>query len=67
MNRQELWNKMKQYGITQSKRVDFPPDQDLKIVIQCAQVSAKGLVDFLLSLDSKPASSVARDQEKPIF
>ncbi len=58
---------MKTAGITQSKRPDCPPDPDLKVVIQCAQVSAKGIVDFLLSLDSKPASSIARDQEKPIF
>lgn len=67
MNRDTLWSRMKTAGITQSKRQDCPPDVDLKIVLQHAQVSAKGLIDFLCSLDSKPASSLARDEEKPIF
>lgn len=50
MNRDRLWTLMKQYGITQSSRMDVPPDGDLKVVMQVARVSAKAYVDFLLAL-----------------
>lgn len=67
MTRDELWQRLKQAGITQSRRADCPPDADLKIVVQHCQVSAKGLIDFLCSLDQKQTSSLARGPEKPIF
>ncbi len=63
MKRQELWERMKKAGITNSKRADCPPDPDLKVVLQCCQTSAKGIVDFLCSLDDKVASK----PEKPII
>lgn len=53
MTRQQLWDRMKKAGITHSKRLDCPPDGDLKVVFACCQVSAKGMVDFLCGLDGK--------------
>lgn len=53
MNRSELWAKLKTAGITQSKRQDCPSDSDLKIVIGHTTVSAKALIDFICSLDTK--------------
>lgn len=53
MNRQELWDRLKRAGITQSKLPVCPSDADLKIVITCTQVSAKTLIGFMLSLDEK--------------
>lgn len=53
MNRQELWERLKKSGITQSKLPVCPPDADLKIVITCTQASAKALIGFMLSLDDK--------------
>lgn len=50
MNRDKLWSLMKQYGITQSTRMDCPPDGDLKVVMQVCRVSGKAYVDFLLAL-----------------
>ena len=54
MKRQELWDRMKKAGITHSKRADCPPDADLKVVITCCQMSAKGMIDFFCSLDEQP-------------
>jgi len=54
MTRQQLWDRMKKAGITPSKRPDCPPDADLKVVLQCCQMSAKGIIDFLCPLDEQP-------------
>ena len=54
MNRQQFWDRMKKAGITHSKRADCPPDADLKVVITCCQMSAKGMIDFFCSLDEQP-------------
>lgn len=58
MKRQELWDRMKKAGITHSTRPDCPPDPDLKVVITYCQMSAKGIVDFLCSLDDDPPRKV---------
>ena len=58
MNRQQLWDRMKKSGITHSKRADCPSDADLKVVITCCQMSAKGIVDFLCSLDGDQPSKL---------
>ena len=63
MNRQQLWDRMKRAGITHSKRPDCPPDPDLKVVLACCQISAKGIVDFLCGLDSP----VDTNPKKPTF
>lgn len=53
MNRQKLWELLKQAGITKSIRQDCPPDADLKLVIAHSQVHAKTLIDFICGLDKK--------------
>ena len=58
MNRQELWERMKKAGITHSKRADCPPDPDLKVVLSCCQMSAKGIIDFLCGLDGVQPAKV---------
>jgi hypothetical protein len=50
MNRDQLWAKMKEYGVTQSQRMDTVPDADLKMVMQVCRLSAKSYVEFLLAL-----------------
>lgn len=70
MKRQDLWDRMKKAGITQSKRLDCPPDPDLKVVLSCCQTSAKGIIDFLCGLDGsgrEPTNKVASNTEKPIL
>ena len=58
MKRAELWERMKKAGITHSKRAECPPDPDLKVVLQCCQMSAKGIIDFLCGLDGGQAAKV---------
>lgn len=53
MNRNELWQKLKASGITQSNRLDCPPDADLAIVIRHSPVSSKALIDFICALDQR--------------
>ena len=53
MNRQKFWELLKKNGITNSSRLDCPPDTDLKLVIGYSTCGAKKLIDFLISLDQK--------------
>ncbi len=67
MKRQELWERMKKAGITHSKRADCPPDQDLKVVLQCCQMGAKGIIDFLCGLDGGQPAKVDSDSKSLNF
>ena len=62
MNRAELWHKLKLARVTLSDRNDFPPDGELKIVIQHAQMSATRFIDFICSLDEKPKRRKLKDE-----
>ncbi len=65
MTRAELWEQLKKAGITQATHNHVPDDFGLKIVIAHAPISAKALIDFICSLDSKVA--VDKFTEKPML
>lgn len=64
MNRQELWDRMKRYGMTHSNLKSPPPDVDLKTVIQHNSVSVG--VFFKILWDEGEVKEVSKKAEKRI-
>ena len=61
MNRDQLWQLLKDEGITTSKLLSTPPDAELKIVIAHAPCSAKKLIDTILVA----ASGKMKNERRP--
>ena len=72
MNRAELWQLLKDEGITTSQLPVCPPDNELKIVIAHAPCSSKKLIDTLLMIsgakmknERRPNSPSPSENELP--
>lgn len=66
MTRNQLWQYLKKAGITQSDRLDCPPDADLSVVIRHSPANAKTLIDFFCSLNMMPGPTLKPELDEVI-